>query len=523
MASSETLPDDAVDVHEELPADAVEVTAASAPTAPAKSPGVWDSIKSVGNAALGELTGENNSDTELRSALGGFSNAIGLNAGRMVDSIEGAFPALKKTPEELISGVPAANVTPNKEAFAQAAEKAPLANLAGSVAAPNPLGKVGAIGKGVKGLGGVALRAGARGVEGAGLAGLAGFGASNKDTLGGQLGDALDSAKFGGGLGSTASLAGAIASKLGQRLTQKTAPGLAVKSVTHAGIGDKLASKGIDTEAKRTALGRFMLDNDMVGAFRKPDYTLNKANAAMSKSGGEIGDILDQANAAGRFKPALAAQAARKSLEGGGLLPHEVDASKKAMQAIDQISRLEPDFQKARALKSGMYDAVNWKDEAPLAQQLHKRVALGLRDNIGDQVSEALGPDAAAKLEAANKLFGNSKKVAGLAEDEASRLSQHKPFSLTGHGLSGVAGLVGAGSHGATGGLGAALGTEVLSALMNGRTASTAARAADLAGKGLGWAPEKASIPGGMSRASEALRQAIERYLDDNNKPQGEP
>lgn len=493
-----------------------------AASTPKAAPGVWDAVKGIGRAAAGEISGDNGAETELRSALGGFSNAIGLNAGKLVDKLEGAFPVLKKTPEELISGAPASNLTPNKQAFVEAQQKAPLANMAGAVAAPNPLGKVGVLGKGVGGLGGVAVRAGARGLEGAGLAGLYGYGASDKEGLE-RLKDAGHSAEWGGGLGVGTSLAGQVASQLGQRLTNRTAPGLALKSVTHGRINDKLADMGYSSQADRDALGRAMLDEGIVGFGKSASGSQDAAGRVKELAGQQAGAILKQADQAGKFNPLRAAQVAERSYKGAGLSPAAADASGKAQQAVDQISRVEPSFQKARELKSDLYDAVNWNDEAKLAQALHRKATLGLRDSIESQVGEALGPEAAAKMKAANQRFGMAADASSLAADEASREAQRNPMGHLLTAIGATAGIGGMASGHTAGGIEAAA-VPLLLAAIRGRTASSAASAANRAGQFINWAGRKAdnvSVPGGTSRAGEALREAINAYLE--NKSQEKP
>lgn len=521
------------DSESSLDADFDKEAPAGGPAAPAPEPGFFDkagaALKGLGSAAMGELQGGNDAATEVRSALGGLSYNF---APKLAKAMGNLVPGLNKTPGELLSDAKylftdkmeqpdaPAQATDYQKMYAEAADKAPLANVAGALASPNPLAKVGAVGKGVKGIGGVVARAAARGVEGAGQAGLSGLGASQKDTLGGQLGDALDSAKFGGGLGAGSSVAGDIARGLGRHLTEKTAPAMAVKSITHGGIGDKLAKEGIETEAERRELGKFLLDNDMVKAFRRPDYTVKANEGLLKDAGAKAAAIRSEAQAKGAFRPQYAEAAAKKALSGLG--PDQVANSAKARDAIEWISQLEPDFQKANEMKTRLDRAANFSADAPEAKKLYTRVVNSLRGNIGDQLSETLGPAQAAAHAAENRRYELGKAIENLAGDEASRIAQHNPLaSLMNHGLAGAAGSIGGMSSGhASHGMGYALATEIAAMLAKGRTASTMARLAQGGGKLAGGVG--AALP---DLATPAARTAIQKYLEeeDNNTPQGTP
>lgn len=529
MANTEELPDDAVEVSEQLPDDAVDVAETTAPP----EPGFLDKAGAVAGAVGDYFTspemkadvlgGPNGpSATErTRSALQGFSYGA---APKMADALEGAVSGLKKTPGQLLSDAkylftdkmeePTDTGPSNEALYDDAVKKAPASNVAGALFSPNPLAKVGILGKGAAGIGGVLARTAARGAEGAGLAGVSGYLNSKKHGWE-AVKDAGEAAKFGGAAGVGSNLLGDVARSVGQRLTQKTAPDLAVKSVTHAGIGDKLAKQGIETEAERLALGRDMLNEKMVGAFRKPGYSQDAARRVLGEAGPEAAAIRDQAQKAGAgFRPSYAAHAAEKNLVGKGLGPDQADLSAKARQAIEWISRVEPDFQKANELKSRLDKTVNWNTEAPESKELFKRVVNGLRGNIGDQVSEALGPSAGVAHQAANKRYELGKIVEELAGDESRRLAQQKPFSMMSHGLPAMAGVGGVASGHAGTGLSAAVAMEILGAIMKGRTASTGAAAANLGGKlASGFGPVISQAAPAMSRGNEALRQAIEKYL----------
>lgn len=349
-------------------------------------------------------------------------------------------------------------------------------------------------------------------LQGAGIGTVMGAGQSEAPSWGGVVADAGKGALLGAPTGALGGGAAHGLEKLGPHFANKAGE-RAVQAVgARAGIKDRLAAMGVSPD-EVSAMGNKFLDAGLVPSglgFGNPQAaSLARAQSLMKKSGSRVGELLAGSDAAAeqrvkdaadafaagqrapvgpagdaaraeaakalklpslRFNYADAADATSRPLS--NLSAAADDAAGKARGLVDQVQRqgvkTPGSYQGANQLKSDAYKSVNWANEAPIASQIHRKAASGLRQSIEDQVGNALGAPAGAELKAANSNFGTAADAEQLATRALSRDVQKQQFSPLRAMVSAAAG---AGVGSAAGPAGAGFGT-VLAPLVTNAIAS---------------------------------------------------
>lgn len=354
--------------------------------------------------------------------------------------------------------------------------------LAGAVAMPGP--KVSRIG------GAPLTRAGSMAATGALQGAQAGAGASRSESAGGVLEDALAM----GALGGVANpVMGGLVRGAGVAL-EKTGVSQALKALgARAGISDSLSRAGIETAEEGQALAKRALDEGLIRPGRTAEDVAKQALEKQQFGANPvIEDVMTRANQGTPFDFEEAGWTSadrlmsRKRSVPGPLNPQEQKTGAEAMRMVKRISETQPaegagSFSEANRLKQDLYDAINWKSDAPLSTEMQRKAAGGLRQSIEDQAARSLGPEDAAALKAANERWGFAQTVKEIATDEAKRQSQRQfPW------LKSLGGAVAMGGAGATQSPAMALGGAALGALAGSpRATSAAAVGAYGAGKAL--------------------------------------
>lgn len=301
------------------------------------------------------------------------------------------------------------------------------AELVGAVAAPGPK---------VASVGGLPLtRTGASVASGALQGAVAGAGGSKAEQPIDIAKDAALMAAMGGVanpvVGGLARAAGAGLEKLGITQALKALGG-------RAGITDSLARAGIETAEEGQQLAKRALDEGLVRPFRTAEDVARQA-AEKQQFGANpvLEDVMSRANQGQPFDFDEAAWEAanklmtRKRAVPGALNPQEQKTGSEAMRMVKRIAGTEPaegagSFSEANRLKQDMYDAINWRADAPLSTEMQRKAASGLRESIEKQAGRNLGPEDAEALKAANERWGFAQTVKDIATEEARRQAQRQ-------------------------------------------------------------------------------------------------
>lgn len=271
----------------------------------------------------------------------------------------------------------------------------------------------------------------ARIAQAGGIGGAFGLGNSEEKDAGGLLKDTGTGMALGAATQGLAEGGSRFFGELGEYFRGKAAK-KAVEAVGGSGASSKLKKMGYSAE-DLPQLGHDLLEADLVptglNPFRNPlEQTRQKAEALMSRAGKNVGQVLGEFDAARPFGPLpkgieradyiRAASDAAGPLK--GITAVEEDAAGKALKLVDQINRqqeLTPgSIEGLNRLKSKAYRSVNWRDEAPIAPELHRKAVSGLKESIENQVGEQMGPAALSRLKNANSDFGLGADAADLAE-----------------------------------------------------------------------------------------------------------
>ena len=334
-----------------------------------------------------------------------------------------------------------------RQELAQSREAHPYitgaSEIAGAIAVP-----VGAPGK----IGRVALtRVGQRALTGAASGAAMGAGYSEEEDVSGVAKDAALSA----GIGAVAApVMGAAGDKISAWL-KKSAALNALKALgARAGISDVIGKAGIETEEEAVAYGGRMLEAGRRGGTPLPEPIIKpfgRASGVESRAreaqrtvaGPMIEGALDEAAQGGRVVDVQRAawEAVNEATKGGTLTAtasREGDRARKLVSDILAQGDIDPSFQAVNKLKSDMYRGINYKVDPALKTELEQGVARGLRKSIEGQVGEAAGPEVAAQLSAANRLYGDLTTAQDMAGEMARRQMGHK--SLTAMDLAAAAG-----------------------------------------------------------------------------------
>ena len=490
--------------------------------------GEW--LKREGQGAADKL-GHN-----LRAAGAGFSaNALpyAMAAGDVLAPVALGQGDLGRTWDEALR-------RRKKESAASVAES-PGANIAGAVLQPTPYGKAGVL---------------SRMVGAGGVGALSDYlGSDSEDPR--RLEQAAQVGGYGAGVQGAAEVASPLLGKYGKALRQAAGTRAVQAAGTRAGITDALRKMGV-TPDDVPDLGNRMLDEGLIPSGLNPlrnpvEETAKRAQALQSKSGANVGRILDDADAfaaqrvedtAAAFeaaqKPGFPGALARGRWEQAKRLPSARFDYDRAAQAVEEPlssasaaglaasgrlrqlgeqvraqGQLTPgSFRGANKLKSDAYRSVDWKAEAPLAAELHRKGTSGLRRTLEEQVGEGLGQNAAGELISANRSFGTAADAEALGINAISRDLQKQPFPLQ---RAAILAAGGAGAGSLVGGPGTAAGAGLATFLASGANNVLLARgpniAAHLDRAGSVAAPLLGGVVNQTPAAAGAAGNLLENYL----------
>ncbi len=453
-----------------------------------------------------------------RAKLMGVTSNV---APRVLAGMEGVRGAL--TPGETFGGEYDKALPEYQGQYTGAATKYPGDVVVGALVQPNPLGKL----KAVSTAGKVALAAGRVGYAGGNNA-LAGYMGADINNPEAQKDAAETGGLAGAGIQTLAEAASPALGALAGRMSDAVGERSLQAAGTRAGIKDALRAKGI-TAAEAPALGRKMFDEGLIptglNPFRNPvEQTAERSKALMSKSGGQVGDILDKFDNSGRADYLRAQADMRARLPNDNAVA--MSQAGKAKELIDQVGaqgQLTPDSIKGlNTAKSTAYRATNFKDDAPIAAEIHRNATSGLRGSIENQVGDELGAAAKNQLIGANQRYGVAADASGLAENAMSRDLQKQPFSPVKSALSGLlggaAGFSLAGPSGA--GVGAAA-APLLNNIIATRGPNIAAHANFLGSKvATGLQGRINQSPAASGAVGSLLEQYLKKKPDDEREPE---
>lgn len=311
---------------------------------------------------------------------------------------------------------------------------------------------------------------------------------------------------------------GGILGKAEPKLTA-TAEEQALKAAgLRGGITNQVQKKlGLSDMTEARALGRQFLDEDLIPFAGSKEAVQKRAEKLQGQAGNSIGGVLNQAEMSGtKFDFDALADAARAPiLDPNATTAVERRQSGKAMDLADDLAAQGADtpgsFIGANRAKSKAWDAARFDDDAPAAAKLYRKAVGAARGDIERQVSDALGPEAAADLAAANQKYGVAADALKLSKNADTRDGSNRSLGLidaiigSGGAATGAA-LFGPGGA-AVGGLGGAL----LSNLAAKRGNAAAARFSDF------LAERAAQNSGGVVGAEGA--GALAEYLGLLDKP----
>jgi len=302
-----------------------------------------------------------------------------------------------------------------------------------------------------------------------------------------------------------------------------------------AGIKNSIKKDlGISNMDEARALGRQFLDEDLIPVVGSSEAVAKRAEKLSGEAGQTIGATLNQADVATMRQPTSApgkTSAGRPSNvapptpgfdydamadAAGGVLDDssavaDLLSGQKARNLSEalraQAERTPGSFVGANRAKSDAWKSARFDDDAPMSAQLYRKAVGAARDDIERQVADALGPEAAANLAAANEKFGVAADALKLAENASTRdaakkgLGMPEILALTTGAGAGAGSLAGHPVAGGLSGLGIALGAKALDKYGH----SSAARFADF------LAERAARNSGGVVGAEGA--NALAEYL----------
>lgn len=297
------------------------------------------------------------------------------------------------------------------------------------------------------------------------------------------------------------------------------------------GIQNQIQKKlGLSNIEEARALGRQFLDEGLIPLVGSAEKVAKNAENLQGMAGNTIGAELAAAQASGKpFSNSRMAAAARDPLQiAPGKSTAVADlASGKARDfadALDAQGQATPgNWVEANRAKSDAWASANFADDAPIAAQLYRKSVGSARDNIEQQLREAMGPEAAASLNKANKRYGIAADALKLADNAGTRDVAKKGFGLpeimaitTGAGAAGGHAAGGHSVEGALGGLALALGAKGFDKYGH----SSAARFADFLRK-RAEANTGGSVGGQLGAlGGDKARDALAPYLELLKRPE---
>lgn len=294
--------------------------------------------------------------------------------------------------------------------------------VVGSLVAPGP--------KGTKGLKGLA-RVGEGALTGAKMGAAYGFGKSEGEGAGDV---ALDTA-IGGGVGAgTGAVIGGV-SALAQPMLKKLAERQAMKAAgVRGGIKNVPQSVGIENQHEFDAMGREILDHDLIPVFGSKAGVADRAESLRQQAGNSIGAELQKAQLSG--VPAQfdeAAWAASEPYFNSTALAQAKSGRpvRDLVKALyEQAERTPGDWERLNTTKSDLGKNINWNAVPKGTGALVNKTYGALNENIAGQLERAVGQESADALRAANADYGLASKVGKLAKDTGLRESANSTMGL---------------------------------------------------------------------------------------------
>lgn len=264
---------------------------------------------------------------------------------------------------------------------------------------------------------------------------------------------------LGGGSGFAAGAgAGYLTAKAGDKL-RSTAEEQALRAAgLEAGIKNSIKKDlGLSNMTEARQLGRQFLDEGLIPPVGSSEAVAERAQGLQGRSGNAIGSTLSAAEVSGaKLDAAQNADAVRRFLDSQSAVATDLSGAK-AYSLADALERqgtkTPGSFIGQNQAKSDAWKSANFAADAPMAPQLYRKAVGAARDDIESQVGAALGPDAAATLNEANRKYGVAADALKLAENASTRSAARKGFTtadalalLSGGTAGGFAGHPGAGA-----------------------------------------------------------------------------
>lgn len=290
------------------------------------------------------------------------------------------------------------------------------------------------------------------------------------------------------GLGGVFGGAGAAGGhKLGGWLARKAEEAAVKAAGARGGIDNQLRKMGVQDADDVQQLGRDFLDEGLIPWSGNKSETFKRAvdlDQHMGKVIGDTTEAADKASNLGFDYDRLGWKAAEPVINANAVEDLAADKATKLAEALAKQGEKTPgSFTGAWQAKSSAQRAANFKDDAPTAAILHRKVGQAARDDIADQIQSTLGNKALGQFNKATKRYGTARKAEELASEGVTRDAANAGLGMT-ELLLGGAGLSGGLAHG--GGVEGAL---------TGAAMALASKAA----KRRGWGP--------VARGSDALSE----------------
>lgn len=343
------------------------------------------------------------------------------------------------------------------------------------------------------------------------LGAASGLGGTEADLTQGEVGgatrDTATGAIVGGAFGG---LGGGVAQYGAQkfaRLASRNAEDAALLAINNAGISDRMAKLGFDSQEARRGFARVLLSQGLVKAGDTAEDILVRSRAFLDDYGAQIGAIIKRADDTGipsSFEEAanavLGSLQGRLAIEDAASGPTRELANRLMMQSREApYAGIPTTFDQLRRTKTLAQDAVNWGNESNLSQELYRDGTTALRDNTLTQLERVVGPDDVDELRRLNASFGVAADLEELVSNKASREAQK-----TAVGMKEIA--AGRLASGAVGGgiQGAAVGTMAQNALGNWNRIRQSTAAA-----GWDWSRNQLYTPASRASRGAALELSL--------------
>lgn len=208
------------------------------------------------------------------------------------------------------------------------------------------------------------------------------------------------------------------------------------------GITNQAKAMGLADMDEARALGRRMLDEDLIPFGGSKDAVLKRADALKGQAGSSIGAELAGADISGvPFDYDEMANAALEPFNNADMVMRRTGG--KSLDLAEDLmgqGKLTPgQFSGANRAKSSAWDSATFAEDAPNAARLYRQTTGAAAGNIADQLRRAVGDEGADAFKAANEKFGVGADTATLAAEAARREGANNSLGMT-ELLTGIAG-----------------------------------------------------------------------------------